>query len=153
MKYVSGRTVANNFISNRLDHFLFRDRRDSLGGETLIAPGGNRADASDQDAIVTYSLDFSEAGTYTAYYRARGFNGGTNSIYVPTDFGANPPALQTLLRQHLEPSVRKMPNFLKNQQLGKLPASPSTSVVSRVDKRRPTDRRPVGNKKRPKHLL
>ena len=78
------------------DTFTVEASSDSLGGETLIVPAGNRADASDQDAIVTYSLDFSEAGTYTAYYRARGFDGGTNSIYVPTDFGANPSANESL---------------------------------------------------------
>ena len=78
------------------DTFTVEASSDSFGGETLIAPSGNRADASDQDAIVTYSLNFTETGTYTAYYRARGFDGGSNSIYTPTDFGVSPTVNETL---------------------------------------------------------
>ena len=78
------------------DTFTVETASDALGGETLIAPAGNRADASDQDAVVTYNLDFADTGTYTVYVRARGFDGGTNSIYVPSDFGVNPAVNETL---------------------------------------------------------
>ena len=57
-----------------------------------MAPAGSRVTqpATQQDAVLDYDLVFSEAGTYTAYYRVRGFNGSTDSIYTPSDFGANP---------------------------------------------------------------
>ena len=37
-------------------------------------------------------MQFDEAGTYTVYYRARGFDGGSNSFLTPEAFGADPTA-------------------------------------------------------------
>ena len=59
----------------------------------LLAPFGDRVDldAGDaQDAVVTYELQFAEAGNYTAYYRATGNSSSTDSFFTPTDFGVNP---------------------------------------------------------------
>ena len=57
----------------------------------MVAPGGNRVNQpGTHDALANYELEFTQAGTYTAYYRARGFSGSSNSIYVSSDFGVNP---------------------------------------------------------------
>lgn len=71
---------------------------EALGGEVLIAPNGDRIDlpADIHDTIATYDLTFEQAGTYRAYYRARGFSGSTDSIYVPDDFNIDPQNSETL---------------------------------------------------------
>jgi PEP-CTERM motif len=38
---------------------------------------------------------FAEAETYTAYYRARGFNGSSDSVFTPTDFATDPTVTET----------------------------------------------------------
>lgn len=65
---------------------------EALGGEVLVAPNGDRVDlpAETHDTIATYDLTFEQPGTYRAYYRARGFSGSTDSIYVPDDFDTDP---------------------------------------------------------------
>ncbi len=66
---------------------------DAFGGESIIAPNGSRTDlaAGDpQDAVVTYDIVFEDMGTYTAYYRARGFSSSTDSVFTPDDFGVDP---------------------------------------------------------------
>jgi len=70
----------------------------ALGGEVLVAPNGDRTDlpTDPHDTIAVYDLTFQQPGTYRAYYRARGFNGGTDSIYVPDDFATDPDNSETL---------------------------------------------------------
>ncbi|MEQ8835624.1 MAG: polysaccharide lyase 6 family protein, partial [Lacipirellulaceae bacterium] len=65
---------------------------EALGGQVIVAPNGDRIDlpADTQDTIATYDLTFDQAGTYRAYYRARGFSGSTDSIFVPDDFETDP---------------------------------------------------------------
>jgi len=83
--------------NNDGDTFTVVSSSDSFGGTSVIAPDGDRVNSpSDQDALLTYDLQFAEAGTYTAYYRARGADGGSNSFYTPGDFGADPSVSETL---------------------------------------------------------
>ncbi len=64
----------------------------ALGGEVLKAPAGDRVDlpAEPHDSIATYTLEFETAGVYTAYYRARGFDGSSDSLFTADDFGVDP---------------------------------------------------------------
>jgi hypothetical protein len=70
----------------------------ALGGEVLVAPDGDRINlpADTHDTIATYDLTFAQAGTYRAYYRARGFNSSSDSIYVPDAFGTDPDTTENL---------------------------------------------------------
>lgn len=70
----------------------------ALAGQALKAPDGDRVDldTEDHDAIATYTLEFETAGTYTIYYRARGFDGSTNSLYLPNGFNVDPDNNETL---------------------------------------------------------
>ena len=71
----------------------------AFGGESINAPNGSRTDIDQgdpHDAIVTYDLVFEDEGTYTAYYRARGFSTSTDSLYTPDDFGIDPDNQETL---------------------------------------------------------
>lgn len=70
----------------------------ALGGEVLKAPGGDRVDlASEQhDTIATYDLTFGAPGTYVAYYRARGFDGSSDSLFTPDGFGVDPAINESL---------------------------------------------------------
>ena len=63
-----------------------------------MAPNGSRVNLpnDEHDAIATYDLTFEQPGTYRAYYRARGFNGSTDSIYVPDDFATDPDSQENL---------------------------------------------------------
>ena len=69
-----------------------------MGGEVLVAPNGSRVNVPGEthDTIATYDLTFEQAGTYRAYYRARGFSGSTDSIYVPDDFETDPDNSESL---------------------------------------------------------
>lgn len=71
---------------------------DALGGATLKAPSGDRVDLPSEahDTIATYDLEFETEGTYTAYYRARGFNGSSDSLFAPSDFGVDPDGNESL---------------------------------------------------------
>lgn len=62
----------------------------ALGGQAIEAPPGSRTDLPPQDALALYSVAFSKAGTYTAYYRAAGFAGSSNSFFSPSGFGVDP---------------------------------------------------------------
>lgn len=64
----------------------------ALGGEVLQAPGGDRVDLASElhDTIATFELEFETPGQYTAYYRARGFSGSSDSLFTPDDFGVDP---------------------------------------------------------------
>ncbi len=65
---------------------------DALGGEALRAPPGALVDlgSGPHDALAVYDIEFEQPGTYTAYYRVRGFSTGMDSFYTPTDFNVNP---------------------------------------------------------------
>jgi len=63
----------------------------SAHGELAIeSPSGSRTDSSSQEAIALYNVSFSEAGTYTAYYRAFGTSGSSDSFFAPDAFNSNP---------------------------------------------------------------
>ena len=73
------------------DTFTVVSTSDASDGTAVVAPGGNSVGSTGtQDAVLVYDLQFVEAGSYTAYYRARGFGGSSNSFYTPTDFGVDP---------------------------------------------------------------
>ncbi len=79
------------------DNWTVESSSDAIGGSTLVAPAGSLVNLpGTHDALVTFNLNFSEAGTYTAYYRARGFNGSSNSFYTPTDFGVDPDTQESI---------------------------------------------------------
>ncbi|MEM8678837.1 MAG: chondroitinase-B domain-containing protein [Planctomycetota bacterium] len=65
---------------------------DALGGATLRAPVGDRVDlpGDPHDALAVYDLVFDDEGTYTAYFRARGFDTSSDSLYLPGDFDVDP---------------------------------------------------------------
>lgn len=69
---------------------------DALGGEALRAPTGSTVSPPPHDAIVTYDVHFQTAGTYRAYYRARGSNGSSDSMYVPNALGVDPTVNESL---------------------------------------------------------
>lgn len=71
---------------------------EALGGQVLKAPDGDRVDLPSEahDTIATFDLEFTTEGTYTAYYRARGFSGSTDSLFSPDDFGVDPDNAQNL---------------------------------------------------------
>ena len=72
---------------------------EALGGEVLTAPNGSRVDLSvgdTHDTIAVFDLTFEQTGVYRAYYRARGFSTGTDSIFVPDDFDADPDSQENL---------------------------------------------------------
>ncbi len=75
----------------------------ALGGEALRAPTGNRTDVpgNAHDALAVYDVTFEQAGTYRAYYRAKGMNGSTDSMYVPGAFNVDPENIETLSQNGL----------------------------------------------------
>ena len=63
----------------------------SAHGEWAIqSPSVSRTDLPTQGALALYNISFTEAGTYTAYYRAAGTSTASNSFYAPADFGVDP---------------------------------------------------------------
>ncbi len=79
------------------DTFSVQPSDTAYSGNVVVAPGGTRIDLGDtQDAVLSYSLQFAEPGTYTAYYRARGFSSGSNSFYTPTAFASEPSEIVTI---------------------------------------------------------
>ena len=63
----------------------------ATNGSAVVAPVGSRVtNPTNQDAVLTYDIPFAQAGTYTAYYHARGFDGSSDSFYAPDDFSSNP---------------------------------------------------------------
>ncbi|WP_148074804.1 polysaccharide lyase 6 family protein [Bythopirellula goksoeyrii] len=62
------------------------------GGSVIKAPtvGVSTASSANHDTLALYDISFSEAGDYTAYYLARGFDGSSNSIFTPSGFGIDP---------------------------------------------------------------
>ena len=69
----------------------------AICGSALEAPSGSRTDIgnSPHDTLAMYNVTFGEAGEYTAYYRAYGVSGSTNSFYSPTGFGVDPTVAET----------------------------------------------------------
>ena len=59
-------------------------------GAVLKSPGGSRSEPPTLGSIAVYSVVFPEEGTFTAYYKARGFNGSTDSFYRPAAFAVDP---------------------------------------------------------------
>lgn len=70
---------------------------DAHGGQAIQAPGTSRVDLASgpHDAIATLEVVFPQQGIYTAYYRAYGVSGTTNSFYAPSRFGVEPTINQT----------------------------------------------------------
>jgi hypothetical protein len=64
----------------------------ALGAEALRAPNGDRTDLPGDlhDALAVYEVTFEQPGTYRAYYRGKGLDGGSDSIYVPDGFNLDP---------------------------------------------------------------
>lgn len=71
---------------------------EALGGEVLKAPSGDRVELPSEahDTIATYDIQLDAAGVYTAYYRARGFGGSSDSLFVPDAFGIDPDNNQSI---------------------------------------------------------
>jgi hypothetical protein len=63
---------------------------EALGGLVIKAPNGSTASSASPETLATYEMVFQTQGTYTAYYRVRGFNGSTDSFFAPDTFGVNP---------------------------------------------------------------
>ncbi len=80
------------------DTWVTQDTPDALGGKSLRAPAGSIVNlpAGTHDAIAVYDLLFSQPGTYTAYFRARGFDTSSDSIFTPADFNTDPNVIETL---------------------------------------------------------
>ena len=80
------------------DTWIEQVTADALGGKSMRAPAGDRVDLPEDahDAIAVYDITFSQPGTYTAYYRARGFDTSSDSIYTPSGFDVDPDQTQTL---------------------------------------------------------
>jgi poly(beta-D-mannuronate) lyase len=62
----------------------------ALGGQVIKAPNVSTVTPPPQETVATYDMTFQIAGTYTAYYRVRGFDGSSDSFYAPTAFGTDP---------------------------------------------------------------
>jgi poly(beta-D-mannuronate) lyase len=63
----------------------------ALAGQVIKSPnGGTVSLPGTQETIATYDMTFTTAGTYTAYYRVRGFSTSTDSIFTPDGFGTDP---------------------------------------------------------------
>ena len=58
---------------------------------------------------MTFDLVFEDTGTYTAYFRARGFGSGSDSLYTPDGFGADPDNQENLSQSDLE-GTKKNPD-------------------------------------------
>jgi poly(beta-D-mannuronate) lyase len=62
----------------------------ALAGQVIKSPNGSTPTLPAQETIATYDMTFATTGTYTAYYRVRGFNGSTDSIFTPDNFNVDP---------------------------------------------------------------
>jgi poly(beta-D-mannuronate) lyase len=63
----------------------------ALAGQVIKSPNGSTVSLpGTQETVATYDMTFATAGTYTAYYRVRGFNGSTDSIFTPDNFNVDP---------------------------------------------------------------
>jgi Dockerin type I domain len=62
----------------------------ALGEQVLKAPNGSTVSPPAHETIATYGMTLQTTGTYTAYYRVRGFSGSTDSIFAPDGFALDP---------------------------------------------------------------
>jgi hypothetical protein len=63
----------------------------ALGGQVIKAPNTNTvSNPAAQETVAAYEMEFATAGTYSAYYRVRGFSSSSDSIYAPDGFAVNP---------------------------------------------------------------
>jgi len=63
----------------------------ALGGQVIKAPNtGTVSNPATQETIAAYEMEFATVGTYSAYYRVRGFNGSSDSFYAPDGFAVDP---------------------------------------------------------------
>lgn len=71
---------------------------DASGGQVIRAPDGSRTNLDDgpHDTLALYEIAFSEAGDYTVYYLARGFDGSSDSFFTPDDFGIDPEEIENI---------------------------------------------------------
>ncbi|MEM1098916.1 MAG: polysaccharide lyase 6 family protein [Planctomycetota bacterium] len=84
--------------NNDGDTWLVQALSGALGGEGLKSTSGSRTDLASgpHDALAIYDLAFTEAGTYTAYYRARGFSSSSDSFFAPDGLNTDPTLTETL---------------------------------------------------------
>lgn len=67
------------------------------GGQVIKAPDGSRTDLPGvHETLAIYNVTFSEAGDYGVYYLSRGFDGSSDSFYVPDDFGTDPDSTENI---------------------------------------------------------
>ena len=70
---------------------------DASGGQVIKAPDGSRTNLPGvHETLATYNVTFSEAGDYRVYYLARGFDGSSDSFYVPDSFGTDPGSTENI---------------------------------------------------------
>ena len=63
----------------------------ALGEQVIKAPSsGTVSNPATQETVAAYEMVFAAPGTYTAYYRVRGFNGSSDSVYTPDNFDVDP---------------------------------------------------------------
>lgn len=71
---------------------------DALGGQSMRSPLHDLVErpADPHESLLVYDVQFSEEGTYTAYFRGRGFDSGSDSIFVADAFGTDPESIEIL---------------------------------------------------------
>ncbi len=79
-------------------NWVLEGSAEALGGATMRSPLHNLVNrpADPHESLLVYDIAFQEAGTYTAYYRGRGFDTGSDSIYVANNFGVDPEVIEVL---------------------------------------------------------
>lgn len=80
------------------DVFTTLEVAGASAGAVLVAPAGGRTDLTNgpQETVAVYTVTFPASGMYTAYYRARGFNGSSDSFFTPTGFATDPDLAETV---------------------------------------------------------
>lgn len=70
---------------------------DASGGQVIKAPDGSRTNLpGPHETLAVYDISFAEEGEYTAYYLSRGFDGSSDSFYVPDDFATDPDSTENV---------------------------------------------------------
>ncbi|MDA8562943.1 polysaccharide lyase 6 family protein [Mariniblastus sp.] len=70
---------------------------DASGGQVIKAPDGSRTNLPGvHETLAIYNVTFSEAGDYRVYYLARGFDGSSDSFYVPDSFSVDPESTENI---------------------------------------------------------
>lgn len=65
------------------------------GEAVLKSPPGSTTSLPGHETIAVYQVAFPEAGSFTAYYKARGDSTGSDSFYTPTGFAIDPDVQET----------------------------------------------------------